>query len=58
MSWLFGLAILPALLCGLMCVGGMILAAIATRNSTRQRATSKNPATTDVVDEQGVTAQR
>ena len=58
MSWLFGLAILPALLCGLTCVGGMILAAIATRNSTRKRASSDDPATTDVVDEQQVTVQR
>jgi len=38
MEWLFSLALLPILLCGLMCVGGMALAALGLR-----RGTSREP---------------
>jgi len=58
MRWLFGLAIMPALLCGLMCVGGMVFAAVTTRNSTRQRASSDEPSATDIVDAPRATVQR
>ena len=48
MKWLFGLAILPALLCGLMWLGGMGFAAVATRNSRTRRAIRDEPPITDV----------
>ena len=38
MEWLLGLAFLPALLCGLMCLGGIVLAAIGLRQTTNRRA--------------------
>lgn len=34
MEWLFSLALLPILLCGLMCIGGMGLAALGLRRGT------------------------
>lgn len=34
MEWLFGAALLPLVLCGAMCVGGAVLAAIGLRRST------------------------
>jgi hypothetical protein len=37
MEWLFGLAFVPILLCGLMCVGGMALAALGVRRGTARR---------------------
>ena len=38
MEWLWGLAILPVLLCGLMCVGGVVLAALGLRQANARRA--------------------
>ena len=38
MEWLWGLAILPALLCGLMCLGGVVLAALGLRQANARRA--------------------
>jgi len=55
MEWLFGLAILPLLLCGLMCVGGMVLAAVGVRRSTARRACSDGSSTGDRSDDQSVT---
>ena len=38
MSWLFGAALLPFLLCGAMCLGGMLLAALGLRRGTRNES--------------------
>ena len=38
MEWLWGLAAAPLLLCGLMCVGGMLLAVVGLRRGTSQQA--------------------
>lgn len=38
MEWLFSLALLPILLCGLMCIGGMALAALGLRRGTSRRS--------------------
>lgn len=38
MEWLFSLALLPILLCGLMCVGGMALAALGLRRGASRRS--------------------
>jgi len=35
MSWLFSAALLPIVLCGVMCIGGPLLAAVAARRATR-----------------------
>ena len=37
MEWLFGLAIIPMLLCGVMCVGGIVLAALGVRRGAARR---------------------
>lgn len=55
MEWLFGLAILPILLCGIMCLGGMALAAIGLRRSTAGRAGIDGPRPTDAADDERVT---
>ena len=34
MEWFFGVAALPLLMCGLMCVGGIALAALGLRRGT------------------------
>lgn len=44
MEWLLGLAILPALLCGFMCIGGIALAALGLRRATDRRACCDEPA--------------
>jgi hypothetical protein len=36
MSWLWGAALLPLILCGGMCIGGMVLAAIGLGRARRQ----------------------
>lgn len=36
MEWLFGLALLPLLLCGAMCAGAMLLAVLGFRRSEQQ----------------------
>ena len=38
MNWLFGAALLPFLLCGAMCLGGMLLAALGLRRGTRNES--------------------
>lgn len=58
MEWLFGLAILPLVLCGLMCVGGMALAAMGMRRGTARRTCGDDPAASDVADDDRVSAQR
>jgi hypothetical protein len=35
MSWLFSAALLPIVLCGVMCVGGPLLAALGVRRAAR-----------------------
>lgn len=37
MDWLWALALLPVLLCGLMCVGGVVLAALGLRQLSSSR---------------------
>lgn len=37
MEWLFGVAFLPFLVCGLMCLGGMALAMFGRRRDGRRR---------------------
>jgi hypothetical protein len=34
MEWLFGLALVPAALCGLVCVGALVLAAVGMRRGS------------------------
>ena len=58
MGWLFGLAILPALLCGLMCIGGMVLAAAGVRRSAARRACCDDPSATDAGHDHQVTTER
>jgi hypothetical protein len=38
MEWLFTAALLPLVLCGVMCVGGALLAAFGIRRSTCRRS--------------------
>jgi hypothetical protein len=38
MSWLFGAALLPFVLCGAMCLGGALLAALGVRRGARGRS--------------------
>jgi len=38
MSWLFGAALLPFLLCGAMCLGGALLAVLGLRRGARDRS--------------------
>lgn len=58
MEWLLGLAILPALLCGLMCIGTVVLAAVGLRRSNSRRACGDEPSETSVADKHEVTVQR
>lgn len=46
MEWPFGLALLPVLLCGLMCVGGMVLAAVGLRRKAAPPKRSDEPTDT------------
>ncbi len=57
MEWVFGLAILPVLLCGLMCIGGMVLAAVGLRRSNARRACGDESSATDVAENRRVTAE-
>jgi hypothetical protein len=36
MSWLVSAALLPLVLCGVICLGGAVLAALGLRRATRQ----------------------
>jgi hypothetical protein len=38
MSWLFSAALLPFALCGAMCLGGALLAALGLRRGARDRS--------------------
>jgi hypothetical protein len=42
MSWLWGAALLPLLVCGGICIGGMVLAAIGVGRAGRQRSVNKD----------------
>jgi hypothetical protein len=37
MSWLFSVALLPFVLCGAMCLGGALLAALGLRRGAKDR---------------------
>jgi len=51
MEWLLGLALAPAAVCGLMCVGGMALAAIGLRRGDAKHACADAmPASADHVE--------
>ncbi len=57
MEWLFGLAFLPALLCGVMCLGGIVLAAVGVRRGAAARpACCDETSPEDAGDDQRVTA--
>lgn len=43
MEWLFSLALLPLLLCGAMCVGGMLLAFLGIRRATDSSSHESRP---------------
>lgn len=58
MEWLWGLAILPALLCGLMCVGGVVLAAVGIRRTTGRRACCDEPLAGEAADDETMTVER
>jgi hypothetical protein len=45
MQWLFGATLLPLILCGLMCVGGAVLAALGLRRSRPSRSVDAPPPT-------------
>jgi predicted NAD/FAD-dependent oxidoreductase len=38
MSWLWGAALLPLLICGAMCMGGMVLAAVGIGRASRDHS--------------------
>lgn len=44
MEWILGLALVPIVLCGLMCVGGMALAAFGLRRRAGRRECCAGPA--------------
>jgi hypothetical protein len=44
MEWMFGVAIVPLLLCGLMCVVPMALAAVGLRRHATPRTDAHEPA--------------
>jgi hypothetical protein len=49
MSWLWGAALLPLIVCGAMCIGGMVAAAVGLRRAgphtagRRERPTGDRP---------------
>lgn len=57
MEWLLGLALAPILLCGLMCVGGMALAAVGFRRNAARRPRSDEPSN-QATDQHEVPASR
>jgi len=58
MEWLLGLAFLPVLMCGLMCVGGMALAAVGLRKTTTRGGCGKEPAAAEETMRRQVQANR
>ena len=58
MEWLWGLALLPALLCGLMCVGGIVFAALGLRQATPRRGCRGDDVATTAERPDEVTAGR
>ena len=57
MEWLLGVALIPVLLCGLMCIGGMVIAAVGVRRNAARRACCDQPSATEVAERRKVTAQ-
>lgn len=55
MQWLFGATLLPLLLCGLMCVGGTVLAALGLRRSRPSRSVDAPPPTQAVAPSDSAT---
>lgn len=47
MEWLFGLAFVPFLVCGLMCLGGMALVVFGRRRDGRHRQDESSASTAD-----------
>lgn len=47
MEWLFGLAFVPFLVCGLMCLGGMALVVFGRRRDGRHRQDECSASTAD-----------
>ena len=47
MNWLWGAALLPLLFCGLMCVGGMVLAALGLRHAAQHSRADHSERTED-----------
>ena len=58
MEWLLGFALLPILMCGLMCVGGMALAAVGLRKTTARGSCGHEPAETGETLRETVRADR
>ena len=58
MEWLFSLAIIPVLMCGLMCAVPMALAALGLRRRATQRACCDEPSATAPEPEQAEAAPR
>lgn len=58
MEWLLGLAIVPVLACGVMCVGGMALAAVGVRRRAARRACCDERGPADVAEPPRVRASR
>lgn len=58
MEWLLGLAVLPALFCGVMCVGGVVFAAVGIRRGTARRACCDAPVTHLGGGQERVTVER
>jgi len=58
MEWLWGLAILPALFCGLMCIGGIVLAAVGIRRTTARRECCDEPVSRRSAEDERATVER
>lgn len=58
MEWLLGIAILPVVLCGLMCIGGMAFAAIGAGRAAARRASRDDPTDAGAAAEQQASAER
>ncbi len=58
MEWLLGLAILPVVLCGLMCIGVMAFAAIGARRAAARRLGGDEATGGGAAAEQQASAER
>ena len=54
MEWLFSAALLPFLVCGAMCLGGMLLAALGLRRGSRQESAPPKPETDSAPSKEAV----